>query len=187
MRITDKPYRTDFALSKAAKQSLMLAGSLILLALPTPAAAQAPTETYPKITGYVGIVHPLATFSSSGTTANFKNSYTAGLPTGINIWKTAKIGFSIEVVPFIRSENGISKMNNILFHPGVLLPIGKGFTFVGRAAFETSGRYGFTPVLNKVIKKNHLGNLFVAVPAPFRFGNNSPATFALAFQFGIGF
>jgi hypothetical protein len=42
---------------------------------------------YPKIAGYVGILHPIVTFSREGTTTNFKNFYLGGLPTGINIWK----------------------------------------------------------------------------------------------------
>ena len=33
-----------------------------------------------------------------------------------------------------------------------------GLTLVTRAAFETGGRYGFTPVLNKVVKKNKNSN-----------------------------
>lgn len=144
-------------------------------------------QAYPKIAGYVGIIHPIVTFSSEGTHTNFDESYTVGMPTGINIWKSAKIGFSFEVVPFVRSEKGVDKANNFLFHPGVLAPLGKGFTFVGRAAFETSGRYGFTPILNQVVKKNKHSNIFVALPVPVRFGNNKPASATIAFQFGLGF
>jgi len=59
----------------------------------------------------------------------------------------------MEFVPLIRAGNGTSKMNNFLFHPGALFGLGKGFTLATRAAFETSGRYGFTPVLNKIVKK----------------------------------
>ncbi|MCH5689948.1 hypothetical protein LWM68_40415 [Niabella sp. W65] len=39
-------------------------------------------------------------------------------PFGINIWKSSRIGFSIELAPGIRVENGSSKMNNLLIHPG---------------------------------------------------------------------
>jgi hypothetical protein len=109
------------------------------------------------------------------------------MPTGINIWKSQKVGFSMEFVPFVRAENGSSKMNNFLFHPGVLLSLGKGFTFAGRAAFETSGRYGFTPVLNKTVIKNKNNSYFVAMPLPVRFGNDKPTSFTIGFQFGIAF
>ncbi|MDB5014099.1 MAG: hypothetical protein JWQ25_2301, partial [Daejeonella sp.] len=134
------------------KATIFIVGLLFILsfaskAQPTP---PAPPQTYPKITGYVGILHPIVTFNKHETHTNFSDYYVGGLPTGINIWKTAKVGFSMEIVPTIRAENGVSKMNNLLFHPGILLALGNGFTFAGRAAFETSGRYGLTPVLNKV-------------------------------------
>ncbi|MDX2278866.1 MAG: hypothetical protein NW218_04730 [Saprospiraceae bacterium] len=143
--------------------------------------------TYPKIAEYVGIIHPIVTLSGQEVTTNFKDNYVVGMPTGINLWKSPKIGFSMEFVPFIRAENGSSKMNNFLFHPGVLIALGKGYTFAGRAAFETSGRYGFTPVLNKVVVKNKNSGYFIAVPIPVRFGNDRPTSITIAFQFGIAF
>ncbi|WP_255606954.1 hypothetical protein [Pedobacter polysacchareus] len=150
-------------------------------------AQQTPAQTYPKITGYVGIVHPLVTFSSDGTHTNFKDSYVVGMPIGINIWKSAKIGFSSEIVPFVKATSSGSKVNNVLFHPGVLVALGNGFTFAGRAAFETSGRYGLTPVFNKVVKKNKGSSYFIAIPLPARFGNDLPSSFGIGFQFGIAF
>ncbi|HEX6432317.1 MAG TPA: hypothetical protein VF008_31710 [Niastella sp.] len=149
--------------------------------------AQQPPVTYPKIAGYVGILHPIVTFSKHETTTNFKDYYLAGLPTGINIWKSSKIGFSAEFVPFIKADSTGSKMNNFLFHPGILVALGKGWTFAGRAAFETGGRYGFTPVINKIVKKNTNSGYFVAIPLPVRFGNNHDATWTVGFQFGITF
>lgn len=150
--------------------------------------AQAPSPvTYPKVASYVGVIHPLVTFSKEGNTTNFDGFYVVGIPTGINIWKSAKIGFSAEFVPFIRAENGTSRMSNFLFHPGVLVALGHGLTFAGRAAFETSGRYGFTPVLNYAVKKNRNSNYFVAVPIPVRFGNDHPTSLTLGFQFGLAF
>jgi hypothetical protein len=65
--------------------------------------------------------------------------------------------------------------------------LGKGYTLATRAAFETVGRYGLTPVLNKVVKRNKTTSYYVAVPVPARFGNNQPATLSLAFQFGVAF
>jgi hypothetical protein len=145
-------------------------------------------NTYPKVAGYMGILHPLQTWSSDGTSSgNFGSIYTIGFPTGINILKSDKIGFSFEFVPTIRIENGVSKMNNFLFHPGVMFRFKHGFTLVTRAAFETSGRYGFTPVINKVVKKNKHSNYFIAVPLPVRFGNDKPSTYTIGFQFGVGF
>lgn len=147
----------------------------------------APTQTYPKIAGYVGILHPIITFNSTGTDTNFGDHYVVGMPVGINIWKSQRIGFSAEFVPSVRAENGSSKMANFTFHPGILVALGKGWTFAGRTAFETSGRYGVTPVLNKTVIKGKNSSLFAALPLPVRFGNDKPTSFTIGFQFGIAF
>ena len=102
-------------------------------------------DTFPKITGHAGIVHPLVTLSDGNTSYNFNNSYTVSFPVAVNIWKTNKIGFSFEAYPTIKNENGSHKMANFTFHPGILYRFSPTFTFAGRAAFETSGRYGVTP------------------------------------------
>lgn len=160
---------------------------LVILALYLLSANFYAQTTYPKITGYFGILHPIVTFSSDQTTLNFRDYYAVGFPTGINIWKSSKIGFSFEIVPNIKAEDGHDKVTNILFHPGILVALGNGYTFAGRAAFESSGRYGFTPVINKTVLKSDNCSYFVAVPLPVRFGNDHPATFTIGFQFGIAF
>jgi hypothetical protein len=142
---------------------------------------------YPKITGYFGIMHPLVSFSQNETTVNFRDYYAVGFPTGINIWKSDKIGFSFEIVPIIKDDEGTSKVTNLTFHPGVLIALGNGYSFAGRIAFETGGRYGFTPVFNKTIKKNTNSSYYIAVPLPVRFGNDHPSTCTVGFQFGIAF
>lgn len=149
--------------------------------------AQSETKVFPKIKGAVGIVHPIVTFSSEETTTNFKDYYIVGMPIAINIWKNKSIGFSFEIVPTIKSDEGISKVSNVLIHPGILVRLKHEFTFAGRAAFETSGRYGFTPVLSKAIGIHKDYNYYVSLPVPVRFGNDKPATVTLGFQFGISF
>ncbi|WP_433764020.1 hypothetical protein [Flavobacterium ginsenosidimutans] len=160
--------------------------TLLFIALLSCITASSQTA-YPKITGYFGIMHPIVTFNSDETAVNFRDYYAVGFPTGINIWKSEKIGFSFEVVPNIKDDNGTDKVTNLLFHPGVLVALGNGYTFAGRAAFESSGRYGFTPVLNKTIIKSKNCSYFVAVPLPVRFGNDHPASFTVGFQLGIAF
>lgn len=160
---------------------------VILLLLLSQLVFAQPTETFPKITGYASILHPIIVINKSHTTTNFDGYYQVFFPFGINIWKSKKIGFSIELTPGIRAEGGASKMNNLLIHPGVLIALGKGFGFAGRVAFETSGRYGVTPVLSKVIKKNKGSAFYIATPMPVRFGNNLPASFTAGFQVGISF
>ena len=162
--------------------------ALALAFAPAINAQQQAQVPYPKIAAYVGILHPLVTVSEgSKPHYNFDDSYVTGMPVGINIWKNPKVGFSVEFVPLIRSADGLSKMNNFLFHPGALFALGNGFTLATRAAFETSGRYGFTPVLNKIVKRGKQVNYFVAVPVPARFGNDLPASLTVGFQFGIVF
>ncbi|WP_343703233.1 hypothetical protein [Chitinophaga sp.] len=165
----------------------VLAALIFFSASGMAAAQQAAPGGYPKVTGYVGLLHPIVTFSADKPHYNFDGAYTVGLPTGINLWKSQHTGFSMEFVPTIRATGGTSKMSNFCFHPGVLFGLGKGWVAAARAAFETSGRYGFTPVLNKtVIKGNHL-SMFAAVPIPVRFGNDQPATLTIGFQFGVTF
>ncbi len=149
--------------------------------------AQTNTTTYPKITGLAAILHPIATFTDDGNTVNLKDYYQVGFPMAVNIWKTPKVGFSFQIIPFIRVEGGSSKTNNLLFHPGILTALGKGFTFTGRAAFETSGRYGFTPIFSKIIKRDKYVNYYVATPLPCRFGNDRAASFSPSLEFGITF
>ncbi|MBB5282583.1 hypothetical protein HNQ92_000704 [Rhabdobacter roseus] len=150
-----------------------------------PAQTLAPKE--PHMAGYASFLHPLVTFSKGTTTTNFSPAYVVGVPMGINLWKSTHFGFSFEITPFIRAENGMSRMSNILFHPGLLVSLGHGFTFVGRAAFETNGRYGFTPVLNKTVIHGQNINYFVGMPIPIRFGNNAPASLTIGLLTGITF
>jgi hypothetical protein len=165
----------------------MLLKNYILFTLLLASLTSFSQTAYPKITGYFGILHPIVTVSKDQTNVNFRDYYAVGFPTGINIWKNEKIGFSFEIVPNIKDDQGTDKVTSILFHPGVLVALGNGYTFAGRLAFESSGRYGVTPVLNKTIIKSKNCSYFAAVPLPLRFGNDHPATFTVGFQFGIAF
>ncbi|MDF2515755.1 MAG: hypothetical protein K0R59_1051 [Sphingobacterium sp.] len=160
--------------------------AILFLPIWTKLSAQQPDKTF-KLNTYIGVVHPVVSYSAGAFNTNFKDSYIVGMPTGINVIKSGHLGFSLEMVPYIKVESGISKMNNFLFHPGVLFPLGKEFTFIARAAFETSGRYGVTPVISKVITHGQAGRLFLAIPLPVRFGNEHSASVSAAFQFGYIF
>ena len=76
---------------------------------------------------------------------------TVGFPIGINVLKSSKIGFSFEITPFIKSQNDTGKAGFVLFHPGPMFCFDHSFTIIARLAFETSGRFGCTPVFDKVI------------------------------------
>lgn len=145
-------------------------------------------KAFPEIKGYIGLVHPLYTFTSEANTLqNFKDYYLVGNPWGINIWKSNKFGVTFEFTPFIRTDEKTSKLTNFLFHPGVMHRLGKNTTLIVRAAYETSGRYGFTPILSQVLVRGKQANFFVATLAPIRFGNDHAAAVTPAFQFGVGF
>ncbi|MEJ0102957.1 MAG: hypothetical protein WDO19_10525 [Bacteroidota bacterium] len=151
--------------------------------------AQKPVSvpSYPGTTGYISFVHPLVTIDKDEVVYNFSGSYTIGFPCGINILKSDRSGFSFEVTPFIKASGGMSKMSNVLFHPGVMFRYPHGFTFIARLAFETAGRYGVTAVFNKVLIKTKMNNYFTAVSLPVRFGDSKPASIGAALQLGISF
>jgi len=165
----------------------LLFGLAALLSTKSMAQDIPPVKTFPEIKGYMGIVNPIYTFSNSGNTVNFQNYYLFGMPCGINMWKTEKFGLSLEFSPFIKANNQESSMSYFLFHPGAMIRLGKGFTFIARAAFQTNGRYGFTPIISKVIIREKDWNLFGSFLLPARFGNGADASLTTSIMFGIGF
>ncbi len=170
--------------------SLLCTLPLFSQSLPTDSSIthkQASVHSYPEIKGYVGLVAPVYTFSNGGNALNGKSSFVIGNPWGINIWKNKRFGFSFEFTPFLKIDSKDSKISDFLFHPGVLYRLGHECTFIGRAAYETSGRYGFTPILNKVIKRTPTNTFFIAALLPVRFGNEHAPSYTPAFQIGIGF
>lgn len=144
--------------------------------------------TYPKVVAYVSFILPLETYQSGNFTPNFSNQTTSiGFPTGINILYSKTFGFSYEITPTVKASGGNSKMSNLLFEPGTMFRFEHGFTLITRLAFETSGRYGFTPVFNKIYARTKAINYFVAASLPTRFGNSADPSVGLSLQFGFLF
>lgn len=146
--------------------------------------------TYPKVVGYLSFILPLETMtlSTGKFTPNFSNhTTTIGFPVGVNVLYSDKFGFSYEFTPNIKASGGSSKMNDILFDPGTMFRFEHGFTFISRLAFDTNGRYGFTPVFNQVYARTKDVNYFVAMSLPARFGNNEAASLGLNLQLGFTF
>jgi hypothetical protein len=149
-----------------------------------------PKTTYPKVVGYLSFILPLETLTiTTGKFApNFSNHTTSiGFPIGVNVLYSDKFGFSYELTPTVKASGGSSKMSNLLFDPGTMFRFNHGFTIISRLAFETSGRYGFTPVFNQVYARTKDVNYFVALSLPTRFGNSQAATLGLNLQFGFTF
>ncbi|MDB5124860.1 MAG: hypothetical protein JWP94_2989 [Mucilaginibacter sp.] len=173
---------------KTLKIKGILAFLLLCLVVKTSFAQETqPTPAYPRVTGFFAVLVPIGTFNNTGFTANFSKSTAFGMPFGFNLLKSDHLGFSMEMVPFILSQNGSTKMNYMLFHPGVMFRFPHGFTITPRLAFQTDGRYGFTPVFGKIISVQKGYQLYVSISEPARYGNNLPGTYTTAVQFGISF
>jgi hypothetical protein len=144
--------------------------------------------TYPKTVGYLSFILNIVTVTNNSTTYNFSHSSsTIGFPVGVNVLYSDKFGFSYEITPTIKSGGGTSKVSNLLIDPGTMFRFEHSFTIITRLAFETEGRYGFTPVFNKVYARTKDVNYFVALSLPARFGNSAPASLGLNVQFGFTF
>ena len=141
------------------------------------------SNEYPKVAAYFSINHPLVTISSNLPAYNFDHSYTVGFPIGINIIKSDKLAYSIEIVPTLNSTKGVTKTSNLSIQPGLIFRYPKGFNVLTRLAFETGGRYGTNLVFNKV----KMNSYWMSVPIPARFGNSSPASVGIGLQFGVTF
>jgi hypothetical protein len=160
--------------------ALALGGWLRVVAQPTPTG-------YPRLAGYFSVVHPLVNVYAAGASFNFSPAYAVGFPTGLNLLKSDRFGFSFEITPFVRVEGGQARMYNLLFHPGAMFRFPRGFTINARLAFETAGRFGVTPVLSQVIRRGKNSSLFLAMPLPVRLGNDRPASVGAGLQVGIAF
>jgi hypothetical protein len=156
------------------------------------AQSQDPAPSYPNVKGYLSFIIPVVTINKDATTPNFKTTTTIGFPVGVNVYYSDRFGFSYEFTPSIVAQKsdgkpGTSKTSNLLFDPGPMFRFTHGFTVITRLAFETAGRYGFTPVFNQVYLKTKAVNYFVAVSLPARFGNSQPASIGANVQFGFTF
>lgn len=154
-----------------------------------PAAAPSATapKTYPRAVGYLSFIVPVVTLDKNATTWNFNGTTKIGFPVGVNVLYSERFGFSYEFTPTITATKASSKMSNLLFDPGTMFRFDHGFTIISRLAFETSGRYGFTPVFNQVYARSKYVNYFVAGSLPARFGNGAPASIGFNVQFGFTF
>lgn len=59
--------------------------------------------------GTCQVIHPITSFCKEGRHNNFDGAYVGGLPSGINIRESPKIGISFEGMPFIRTADGACK------------------------------------------------------------------------------
>jgi hypothetical protein len=165
----------------------LAAMSAIFLISSVRSASAQQIQMYPKVVGYFSFANPIATLSGGKLNGNLKNVYILNAPFGLNLLKSDKFGVSFEIAPSIRTEKNISKVNSVAFSPGAMFRFKNSFTIVQRVAFETSGRYGFTTIANKIIVKGKDASMFLAVPFATRFGNNAATSLTTAIQIGVFF
>jgi hypothetical protein len=146
-----------------------------------------PTPYTPTFAAYIGVVHPLVTFQGGKTTFNFKDSYTVGFPTAVILRKSKNYAYSFEVIPFIKADEGTSKVSNVMIHPGVTFYLKHGFAITPRIGFETNGRYGFTFVFVKNVGQISGHPINVNIATPTRFGADQKASQTLAINVTFGF
>jgi len=143
---------------------------------------------YPRAVGYLSFILPLETLQSGNFTPNFAHhSSSIGFPVGVNVLYSDHFGFSYELTPTVKASGGSSKVSNLLIDPGTMFRFDHGFTIITRLAFETEGRYGFTPVFNQVYARTKAVNYFVALSLPNRFGDAAPYSIGLNLQIGFTF
>ena len=150
------------------------------------------STTYPQTKGYLSFIIPWVTVQGNSATPEFKTATTLGFPFGVLVLYSQSFGFSFEITPSIMWEHQTgkspaSKTSNVLFDPGPMFRFKHGWTFIPRLAFETGGRYGVTPVLNKIVARTKALNYFVAVSAPMRAGNSEPTSIGANLQIGCIF
>ncbi|HEX9503437.1 MAG TPA: hypothetical protein VF974_03920 [Patescibacteria group bacterium] len=146
-----------------------------------------PTPTYPSVAGFFAVFVPIVIVSNGTSTTNFSNTSMIAFPFGFNLLKSNRWGYSMEMVPFIFAQKGSSRLQFVLFHPGFMFRFDHGFTFIPRLAFQTDGRYGFTPVFSKIILRAKDYQVYISLSEGARFGNNLPAAFITSGQVGISF
>jgi len=166
-------------------KTLSIVGLVVCLLGSVYGQAHAQSAEFPlKINGYFGVLHPIATLQGGQVTTNFDEAYTVAFPTGINVQRNTGMGFSFEIVPTIKTNSQRSSVSSVAIQPGIAFPLKNGWTFVNRVSFETTGRYGITPVISKVIVpgKNAVS---CVVPIPVKFGNQQPASVTAAVLFTV--
>lgn len=141
----------------------------------------------PTVAGFFGVLKPLLVINQDGAQGYFGERFNMGFPTGIHVYKSPRFGYSLEVAPFIGNNNGVTKVNNVLIHPGLMFRRTHNWTIYTRVALETSGRYGFTPIFSKTFYKAKFNSYYLSMPLPFRFGAGLPFAFSVGLQIGATF
>jgi hypothetical protein len=144
-----------------------------------------PAET--KVSSYIGIVHPIYTVQNGDITTNFKDFYLVGLTTAIIIKKAQNYAYNLELVAFVREQNGSVRASNIMIHPGVTRYFKKDFSITPRLGFESSGRFGPSLIFTKTMAKPGGHPLNFNLVNLVRFGADQRPSYTQAINLTFGF
>ncbi len=134
----------------------------------------------PKVSSYIGVVHPIVTFAGGETTFNFNDFYVVGMTTAIIVRKYEQYAYNLELVAFVRAENGAARTTNLMLHPGVTFFGKKQFSVTPRLGFESSGRFGPSLIFTKQMAKLGAHPLNFNFVNLLRFGNDLPTSYTIA-------
>ena len=165
--------------------SFTLSAQTLPEAATTPAATPPPFQ--PQVSAYIGIVHPIVTFQGKNTIWNFDEYYLSGLTTAVIVRKAPKFAYSLELVGFMRAQNGSSRASNLMLHPGVTFYLKNNFAITPRIGFETSGRYGFTFVFTKTMLKTKYNVFNFNLVNLYRYGAEAKPSVTFAINLTCGF
>ncbi|GGB20696.1 hypothetical protein [Puia dinghuensis] len=178
------------------KKSIFLLAILVSLLVANRVSAQsaaaADSVRYHVVKTYLSFIIPWVTINKNTTTTEFQSGTTIGFPVGVNVYFSKHLGFSYEITPSVTwkhptGKEATSQTSNLLIDPGVIFRFSHGFNIIPRLAFETQGRFGFTPVFNKVYARTRDVDYWFSVSLPARFGNNLPASVGANLQIGFTF
>ena len=142
--------------------------------------------------GHVGVVFPLVTHAD-GDTTSIADHFVIGMPVGVTVKGTGRLAVDFEIVPTVQNS---PRSVNLRVDPGLLVKLGRGYTYGTRFAFDiNSSQFGFVPLLNRSwpIKSDHsfFKAYFVEADFPILFnrppGGEATNPFTFAVHFGVGF
>ncbi len=132
-------------------------------------------KKYPNINGFIGTAIPILSLSNDGLLSNFDKSTTLAFPFGLNLNKSKKFSYSVELDPIITFKKEGSSLTNLAILPGILFHT-EYFTYGIRATFEINGRYGASFSLLRNIFKGNGFDIVIGLPLDLRFGNSLPSS-----------
>jgi hypothetical protein len=154
-------------------------GVVMMAALLTPVT----TDAQNVLGAHFGFSLPIVTRAGDETTT-IGDPFSIGFPTGITIKTSEKVSFDVEFVPTIqRTPYAVG----LTFQPGVLYALPNNYAAGLRLAFDANqASWGFTPLLNRKLRKVGTTTLFGELVVPLRFQDQNNSI-GIGVHVGLGF